>query len=652
MSAKRLITDLPTELRQKIFAEYFKVQGGYAYDVESDKLRNAADSTLIDLALMYTCRSIANDCKQLPLTVNTVHFSTVYLEDWRNLAACFNAAATYYRVLQENILLHLARLITPEMYQQIEEEFPTFQSKFEETRREHIRFWHNGEDPHPAIALPDTKASDDVQYPSCGFVKEFFEENISRPCESPLAYRGFAYIDQNRWKYRRSQDASIGRMPHLEVWDFYDNKWDDSASGEVHRCSPRLLALIADHSPKEFANRVYLHLPHWRETYPAETFLDMKLGLEWWAMPSGTELSIFLDRLGAPDYLWRRPNMWSYDHLKFVNDLTNAVGSPFSYGQFQNPPVDFEIRVREKCRFSAAAAAIRFIKLLPDHQRKQLRTISLYEDLPAVNLPSLHGQGLVPLLKENTKLKVQRRVSVVDCIMNLYPTIYYTDHYLLRGQSDHYINGSFAPSLSCWLLDTLSVANAGTPSDSFSLLLDSGPDADICTEAFEQIIHGCFARARAWKHGLETGTITHESNEAIRCLTRRFACASELGFEEAVMQLVNQSSPVLRCNFNPGFHHDHQQILDNVRDKCFEEGYDAFKYWFKYFFKENVLGRVNLPDHFRYVERMSRVYEIQSGDQYLESQGRELSHVRTVEEMLKHRKERERQERAARGYIY
>ena len=236
--------------------------------------------------------------------------------------------------------------------------------------------------------------------------------------------------------------------------------------------------------------------------------------------------------------------------------------------------------------------------------------------------------------------------------MNLYPSLYFAQRQLVKAPSGLSIGDSFASTVSCWLLDTLSVANSGTPSESFSLLLDSGPDADICTEGFQQVVHGRFARAWTWKHGLEAGTITHESNEAIRCLNRNFAFASELGFEEAVMQLVNQSSTILQCNFNPGVPHDHQKTLENMSAKCIEKGYDAFSYFFKYCFHEGVLGQVTLPDDFRYVERMARVYEIQSGDQYLESQERELSYVRTVEEMLKHRKERERQQRAARGYTY
>jgi hypothetical protein len=360
----------------------------------------------------------------------------------------------------------------------------------------------------------------------------------------------------------------------------------------------------------------------------------MKLGLECWAIPSWPQLSIFLERLGLPDTLWTLPDTWHYDH-QFMEDLIHAVGTTDHPHQYENPPVDFRLRIREWARFSAAAAAIRFVGLLPYHQREQLRTISLHEDLPAVNIVSLHGHGLVPLLRENTHLKVERRVSIVDCTMNLYPPVRLVQNCLLVGLRSKSIGESFVSNLSYWLLDALSVANAGTHSDSFSLQLDSGPYGDFCTKAFEQLVHGSIARVRAWEYGLETGLIRHESNEAIRCLTRKFSYASELGFEEAVMQLVNQSSSVLRCNFNPGLPHDLQKTLDKVSDRCIEMGHGAWEYWFM----TRDLGHVKLPDHLSEVDRVARVYDMQSGDQYLESQGRVLSTVRRVDDTLQQMKE-------------
>jgi len=91
--APKLLTDLPSEIRQQIFKECLKVDGGYVYNAQTDKLTNADEArTPIDLSLRYTCRSIARDTATIPLAVNTIHFSTS--DNWRSLAGCFNLVAT------------------------------------------------------------------------------------------------------------------------------------------------------------------------------------------------------------------------------------------------------------------------------------------------------------------------------------------------------------------------------------------------------------------------------------------------------------------------------------------------------------------------------------------------------------------------------
>ncbi|KAI8716977.1 hypothetical protein NCS52_00992700 [Fusarium sp. LHS14.1] len=81
MSSEANLLALPYEIREQIFQHYFKLDHGYFYDGESEKLVTA-DGQPIDLSLMYTCRSIADDTKHIPLSVNAITFSTVYREDW------------------------------------------------------------------------------------------------------------------------------------------------------------------------------------------------------------------------------------------------------------------------------------------------------------------------------------------------------------------------------------------------------------------------------------------------------------------------------------------------------------------------------------------------------------------------------------------
>ncbi|KAM0415821.1 hypothetical protein ACHAPT_013231 [Fusarium lateritium] len=86
-------------VRERIFQYYFKVDNGYVFSAKSDKL-TTTDGDTVDLALMYTCRSVASETRNMPLTVNTITFSTLYREDWRGLAGCFNYVSAYCSLLQ------------------------------------------------------------------------------------------------------------------------------------------------------------------------------------------------------------------------------------------------------------------------------------------------------------------------------------------------------------------------------------------------------------------------------------------------------------------------------------------------------------------------------------------------------------------------
>jgi hypothetical protein len=65
---KAAFLDLPLELRQQIYHDYFKVDGGYVYDGDSDKLVQA-NGQPINISLRYTCRSVAAETKPFPLVL-------------------------------------------------------------------------------------------------------------------------------------------------------------------------------------------------------------------------------------------------------------------------------------------------------------------------------------------------------------------------------------------------------------------------------------------------------------------------------------------------------------------------------------------------------------------------------------------------------
>ncbi|QGI94665.1 hypothetical protein CEK26_007734 [Fusarium fujikuroi] len=95
---KATFLGLPLELRQQIYHEYFKVDGGYVHDSDSDKLTQA-DHQPISLSLRYACRSVAEETNTL------VRFHTVLLSE---------------------LLLRMRHFVAPEMFYEVEEVAPQY----------------------------------------------------------------------------------------------------------------------------------------------------------------------------------------------------------------------------------------------------------------------------------------------------------------------------------------------------------------------------------------------------------------------------------------------------------------------------------------------------------------------------------------------
>jgi len=81
---------LPRELRDSIYEHYFYSAGGYAYDYDTGKLR-AASGERIDLSLRLTCRLVADETRGLALKLNSLHFTTVYRNENRDVLGRFSA---------------------------------------------------------------------------------------------------------------------------------------------------------------------------------------------------------------------------------------------------------------------------------------------------------------------------------------------------------------------------------------------------------------------------------------------------------------------------------------------------------------------------------------------------------------------------------
>ncbi|KAJ4004130.1 hypothetical protein NW752_010793 [Fusarium irregulare] len=477
------------------------------------------------------------------------------------------------------------------MHAELATEFPGFKAKLEAEKDFNFHVWRTGEDPG--------LAGDNMRPTTCEFVQEFYQEQVTAISEkSPLEYHGY-----------RNVEAEVPHSSEPFSLDYSSSgyqRWD-STSAEVDRCLTRCLRLIADQSPTEFGNHVHTYLPHWVNRYPVEEFFNLQF--ENWAIPTRSRVEHVLSLLGIPDFVWKLPDMWSYN-LEFHDDVgDNPSPGQFSE-QYDHPTFDFTFRMREKIGFSAVAVAIRFLGLLPPHQRTQIRTLDLHEDLPSVNKPSLHGDGLIPLLKENPLLRVERRVDIVNCIMDALSTSLRVDDVLMDDRFPCYVHDKILiPELSRWLLNSLWVANAGI-SPQWSILLESGPYADHCTEAFNKLVHTEIALNQALNEGLESGLLEGLSvgqvKEVVRCH------ALDEGFRGAIMQLAQQTSSTLRCDFNPGLPKNPQTVLQEM--KAHPEG--LWEYWLGH----RYLKELPLPDHLHERESLALIYDIQSQEEYLQSQ--------------------------------
>ncbi|CCT69653.1 uncharacterized protein FFUJ_05557 [Fusarium fujikuroi IMI 58289] len=596
--ARKRLTDLPSEIRQQIFEECLKVDGGYAYNAQTDKLTNADQArTPIDLSLRYTCRSIARDTATIPLAVNTIYFSTS--DDRRSLAGCFNLVATAYYILEQDFVFHLAEFITPEMFAQIDAKFPRFRSMFESELAIHDICNPVRDRPRSTTELVNR-----IRPSSCRWVESFFRQNVDNPdVYGPFAYVSFASIHEQDFM------NPSGSLPG----DSHD-RWQQQ-SGDVRDALSYCLRLIAKEAPREFNNQVHKTLPHWVGKYHPQEFLGLKFNL--WDIPSREDVAHALDLLHIHDFAWKLPELWTYPH-QFYRELGDPVeprpenAERCQYdAEYENPTrlVDrFDYRYRHKIRFSAAATAIRFMSRLPAEQRTQIRRIILHEDSPSVNMPSLHAQGLVPLYQENPLLQVERRVSVFGCIHSWAGP---EKEWMTRDKPRSLYGPTFLLTLESWLIDALSVRDLDIPSGSFIFNLWGGSYGDLCTEVFQGCIHMALAEGPAFDKCCELDLFSSTTNQLSATPDKFFL---DPRFREAVKHLVNKTS-ILRSDFHPGVPVDPNVLVEET--KGMDDVGRRISRW-------DYHGRsfsCKIPADLYYDFILPPQFDFQTREQYIESRG-------------------------------
>ncbi|KAJ3540952.1 hypothetical protein NM208_g4830 [Fusarium decemcellulare] len=565
------LTTLPFEIRDQIFRSYFTVDGGYVFNGDSEKL-SMADGNPIDFSLMYTCRLIADDTKGMPLSVNTIHFSTVHRSDWNGVAGCFNYVSTFYRLLERDMVSRLARFLTPDMYSHLALKFPSFM-------------------PQLRIALRQYEYMVNIAGP---------DQNIR---EGDWEGCAFKWAGGRLYPYSDDWYDGLGHLCKHEDCR-YRGLGSEDVQGSVSTLGPAMsycLRLLAEKEPAEFAKLVYQAFPRWVDTHPAHEFFD--LSFHPWAIPSAAEVARVASLLDA-DNAWQLIESWYYrPNFSYPSSIRDKIS-----GKATGP------RCREKIRFSAAAIAIRFLEQLPIKQRLQIQKISLYENLPTVGTPAAHAQGFAPFFKENQKLRIERRVSVLRCIAESHRSLKHQDSldgppdvawflqepgsrlFLSRNQLNLRL---FNLSLADWLFETHAASDVGIPVESFTLVLEGGPYVDFCSDLFQQGVRRDIAWQKAYDACINRGFL--------RCKRRVRYNFVDQGFEEAIEHLTEETS-FYRSDFNTGCPLDFEAMVEE------QKGHRINPSWAEAY--DKLPSSMVFPPALDYEKIMVDHYEIQTEDEY------------------------------------
>ncbi|KAH7363384.1 hypothetical protein B0T11DRAFT_93367 [Plectosphaerella cucumerina] len=173
-----------------------------------------------------------------------------------------------------------------------------------------------------------------------------------------------------------------------------------------------------------------------------------------------------------------------------------------------------------------------------------MRRIVLNEDLPSLRglHPECHAQGLIPYCKENPRLRVERRVSIWNVVVN--GSVY------TSNPPSHI----FGRVVALWIVEAHDLAALGMPAGSFSLLLDGDPIPEHSTHLFQTVLHRDVAWQlviAAWQK-LKPQALPIEWNMSFDDLPE-------------IMRDIALGKSNIRCNFDPGWPVDFRPIFDEHR---------------------------------------------------------------------------------------
>ncbi|KAI8203247.1 hypothetical protein K4K52_005646 [Colletotrichum sp. SAR 10_76] len=492
----------PRELRDLVYRQYVTIEGGYLCDTDAftNGRLKGIDGQPIDLALVFTCKTIADemDSGGLALRLNPITFTTLDSPELGSLANVFHALMTTgVDSLRAAMLNSVGHSLTEKAVTELKATYPQFAPLLDLFKAER---------PPPRLGL-ERRSLMTMHYGTYG--------------ETPSIYRAFV---RHALRLAASEPGSS-----LTVGDFL--------RPAVREC---------DTTGMSSAN-----------------FAVVNCRLEPWDIPSESEMEALVSMTAHADVL---------------------------LGQAETP--------RTKHRFSAAAAAIYFLRFLSHDLRRQIRRIILLEDTSSVCHPESHAGGLIPFCQDNPMLHVERRVALwtnvftKDVVYDSWRELQwrnFTGEAVPGDLISHQITKNLAP----WIMEASALRAAGMPDDSFSILLESGGAPELCTSIFESVVHRDVAWQEAWmKCAEEDGTlslswfdrriqsyvayqqgVSHVAPISPRLmqalsnhwmfttLDHGFAGYFFEGLPQAVRDIVEGRSTV-SCDFDVGTPLDHEPIFD------------------------------------------------------------------------------------------
>ena len=497
MSSRVGFLSLPRELRDTIYYYYVFEANGYHFEYESGKLR--ANDRPIDLALMYTCTSIAAEMHYLPLNYNVIHFSTVKTE--ASKAAYFGMFFSHIEQCRRDILNALTRPefrhhLTPDLVDELTLKYPQFAPLFQEQDD----FGSRG----GSSAVSYGRGLGGSSFGEASSAFRSFQIDmlavLSRDTEfaEPLA--------------KRFDDPPGGNRFSMDLW------FEDSESTEYEDAEQWLrLQTYYSRGRASFLRRAHLFS-----------------GTEAWNIPSEDEVAQFVEILDASI---QRRNIWEKVKWRF-----SAAAAAVHFFKSIARDTDTYLSIRRialhEDRLSVAHPECHVLGLIPFClQNRHLRIERHVNVWKTLSMGSMGGsvQRHAELLQKLTaRGEGPRPGSWRDCNRNL--------------------TAAFGSSLCRWITEAMALSASGMPEGVFSLVLDGEPAPDQSSKLFEQVKEDA-----AW----QVAHVQHRIRRAGKYTFRERCSSIYLSnvFPQAINDIVEGKS-FIRCNFPTGELHDPAVLLD------------------------------------------------------------------------------------------